>query len=145
MRATRTVPRAGRDPIDGAGPALAMIHLTVDQPLRDQTIALLLDADRCGLTALVVQDTHEPDHVLDVASTIAEAARHGGELAAVVLASVRVSTYPTQPFPEPDDVDRWLDLSELISEAGVELLEWFVIDPTGVWCPRDLLGEPPRW
>ena len=73
------------------------------------------------------------------------AAATGGELAAAVLASIRGSTFPAQPFPEPDDVDRWLDMSELISQAGVELLEWFVIDPTGVWCPRDLLGEAPRW
>ncbi len=42
------------------------------------------------------------------------------------------------------DVDRWLELSDLAEQAGVELLEWFVIGDA-ITCPRDLLGEPPRW
>jgi hypothetical protein len=27
----------------------------------------------------------------------------------------------------------------------MELVEWFVIGGQDVTCPRDLLGEPPRW
>jgi hypothetical protein len=42
------------------------------------------------------------------------------------------------------DVDRWLEASDLLEGYGLELLEWFVIGDR-TWCPRDLLGEPPRW
>ncbi len=35
-------------------------------------------------------------------------------------------------------------MSDLTSAAGVELVEWFVIGDD-IHCPRDLLGEPPRW
>jgi hypothetical protein len=35
-------------------------------------------------------------------------------------------------------------MSDIAEQAGVELLEWFVISGD-VTCPRDQLGEPPRW
>ena len=43
------------------------------------------------------------------------------------------------------DVDRWLEISDLAEDHGVDLLEWYVIGPDGASCPRDRLGEPPRW
>ena len=53
--------------------------------------------------------------------------------------------------PEPSDestvatdVDRWLEMSDIAEQVGVELIEWFVIGGD-VTCPRDQLGEPPRW
>jgi hypothetical protein len=45
----------------------------------------------------------------------------------------------------PGDIDRWLEASAICEQFGVELVEWFVISPHGVECPRDLLGEPERW
>jgi hypothetical protein len=35
-------------------------------------------------------------------------------------------------------------MSDVTSAAGVELVEWFVIGDD-IHCPRDLLGESPRW
>ena len=40
--------------------------------------------------------------------------------------------------------DRTVQMSEIAELSGVEVLEWFVID-RAVSCPRDRLGEPPRW
>ncbi len=53
---------------------------------------------------------------------------------------------PSAPAGGPleGDGDRWLEMSDLTSAAGVELVEWFVIGDD-IHCPRDLLGEPPRW
>ena len=68
--------------------------------------------------------------------------RHGratGRLGALVLATVR----PGQGALAGDG-DRWLEMSDLASAAGVELVEWFIIG-ADIHCPRDLLGEPPRW
>ena len=66
--------------------------------------------------------------------------RHGGRVGAMIVASVR----PAHHDPDASDIDRWLEMSDLTEQAGIELLEWFVISE-GVSCPRDLLGEPPRW
>ena len=45
----------------------------------------------------------------------------------------------------PGDIDRWLEADSITDSHGIELIEWFVIDPAGVECPRELLGEPDRW
>ena len=42
------------------------------------------------------------------------------------------------------DIDRWLEMSDLAEQSVVELLEWFVVGDE-VSCPRDQLGEAPRW
>lgn len=144
MPTTHRLPRAGHDPIDGAGRALAMVHELVTWPYTDQTIALLLDHQRRGLAAMVVDGTDRPEHVIDVAATLAEVGQRESRLAGLVLASVR-ATPPGPQLADPTDVDRWMELSDLLGDAGVELVEWFVIESVGAWCPRDLLGEPERW
>jgi hypothetical protein len=53
--------------------------------------------------------------------------------------------------PQADDADRWLEASDIADDLGVELVEWFVIGgdrpsvAANASCPRDLLGEVPRW
>jgi hypothetical protein len=137
-------PRAGIDPIDSQAAALAVIKLAVHLPLTAETIALVLDADHRGRTVVVVDGTDEPDAVLEVIERLGDAIATSGGDGALVLASVRPDGRPCD-----DDGDRWLEASELAEELGVELVEWFVVaDDAGrttAWCPRDLLGEPPRW
>ena len=134
------VPRAGLDPIDGPAAALAIIRLAVRSPSRSETIVLLLDHDRRGLGVTVVSDTDRPDDVVEVVECIARAAAGTGRVAAMVVTSVR----PGASASDPDDPDRWLEMSDLADSAGVELVEWFVIGRDTV-CPRDLLGAMPRW
>lgn len=133
------LPRAGIDPIDSELVAFSMVAHVLHRPARSETIALLLDDQRRGLSVLVVSGTERPDALFDVVDLIVEVDRQGHELGAVVLASVRPGG-----GPEPADVDRWLEASELLGGRGVELVEWFVVGDV-VACPRDLLGEPPRW
>ena len=137
-------PRAGIDPIDSQVAAIALIKLAMHLPLTAETIALVLDADRRGRTVIVVDGTDEPDSVLEVVERLGDAIATSGRDGALVLASVRPGGRPLD-----DDGDRWLEASELAEELGVELVEWFVVtDDLGratAWCPRDLLGEPPRW
>ncbi len=137
-------PRAGIDPVDSAAAALAVIRLAVTRPLQSEVIVLVLDGDRRGRTIVVVDGTDEPDAVLEVVERLADSLVSAEGDAALVVASVRPGGGPLD-----GDEDRWLEATELAEQAGVELLEWFVIsDDTGpptAWCPRDLLAEPPRW
>lgn len=137
--AARRPPRAGVDPIDTADSAMSVLAAAFHTPARHETLALLLDDERRGHVVFVVAGTTTNDSIHDVADVIAAANQRGDELGAVVLASVRPGG-----SVEPDDVDRWLELSETLGAHGVELLEWFVVGST-TECPRDLLGEAPRW
>jgi len=142
------LPRAGVDAIDCAETALLTLAMAIQQPLRAETVTLLLDDQRRGIAVAVVSGTHRPDDVVEVVECFTRSSAHGGRVGSIVVASVR----PTDDFDidEHDDdcgdsdVDRWLEMSDIAEQAGVELLEWFVIDGN-VRCPRDRLGEPPRW
>ena len=140
------LPRAAVDPIDSPRAALAVVDLALRRPLTHETIALVLDHDRRGRTIVVVDGTGEPDAVVDVVERVAESIAATGHPGSLVVATVRPGG-----GAEPGDEDRWLEASDLADSLGVELVEWFVIGgdrPTvaaNASCPRDLLGEPPRW
>ena len=137
--AVRRLPRAGIDRIDHPDIALATIAMAISRPLRSETILLLLDEARSGRAIVVVSGTTEPDQVIEVVEcfTQGEGCEHIG---AIVIASAR----PDGDDEHPGDVDRWLEMSEIASLAGIALLEWVVIGRT-ISCPRDRLGETPRW
>jgi len=138
------VPRAGRDVIDGATPALAVIGLAMARPLVAETLGIVLDAQRRGSSIVVVDGTVWPDAFFDVVERLADAIALSGELGGLVLATIRPGGGLL-----PDDGDRWMEASSIAELVGVELVEWFVIGdgggPPDVWCHRDLIAEPPRW
>jgi len=139
------VPRAGLDVIDAAEPALAVIRLAMTRPTVDETVVLILDGEHRGRSVVVVDGTVEPDAVLDVVERLADAVAVTGEPGALVVATVRPGGCLLR-----DDGDRWMEASQLAELVGVDLLEWFVMgdgatSSLAVWCPRDLLAEPPRW
>lgn len=137
-------PRAGIDPVDSADAALTVIRLAVTRPMRSEVVVLVLDGDRRGRTVVIVDGTDEPDAVVEIVERLAGSLVDAQGAAAIVVASVRPGGGPLD-----GDGDRWLEASEAAEQAGVELLEWFVISddlgPPTAWCPRDLLAEPPRW
>jgi hypothetical protein len=116
-----------------------VIALAIHLPPVAETVALLLDHERRGSCVTIVSGTERPDDVVEVAECLATTCSHIAELGALVLATVRPGQGPLD-----GDADRWLEMSDLAAAAGVELLEWFVIGEA-IHCPRDLLGEPPRW
>jgi len=135
----RRLPRAGIDPIDSERAALSMLSALRSAPPRHETIVIPLDDQRCGRSVIVVGGTDDPDSIHDVVDLVARGAGPHDEIAAAVIASVR----PRGGLDE-GDVDRWLAASDTFADHGLELLEWFVIGHD-VTCPRDMLGEPPRW
>jgi hypothetical protein len=136
------LPRAGIDRIDRPETAIITLAMAIHRPLRAETIALLLDHERRGVAVAVVTDTRQPDAVLEVVECLTRSSAHGGRVGAVVVATVRPGS--TDAAVLARDVDRWLEMSDIAEQAGVELVEWFVIG-SEVTCPRDHLGEPPRW
>jgi hypothetical protein len=143
---THRAPRAAVDPIDSARAALAVVDLALRRPLAAETVALVLDGERRGRTIVVIDGTHHPDSVLDVVERVAESIAATGRTGSLVVATARPGG-----GPEPGDDDRWLEASDIADDLGVELVEWFVIGgdtpsvAANATCPRDLLGEAPRW
>jgi hypothetical protein len=135
------LPRAGIDRIDSELAARSLLGLIMAEPPRPETIVLLLDAERRGLGALVVRGTIPFDSIFDVLDVITSLPRD--DLGGVVVASVRPPCAGVDDL-DVGDVDRWLECSSMMEDAGLELAEWFVIG-RAVHCPRDLVGEPPRW
>jgi hypothetical protein len=136
-------PSAGTDPIDAHESALRTVVGLAHLPPRDETIVVFLDDARRGITVVNVTGTVHPDAVVEVVELITSPAVHGGRVAGIVVASIR--TTPDDAATAERDVDRWLEISELADDHAVELVEWYVIGPDGASCPRDRLGEPPRW
>ena len=132
-------PRAGVDPISDADSAFITVSMAVGRPLRHETIALLADDARRGVALVVVNGTSRPDDVVEVLEFLTHPSAHGGRVGSIALATVRPGGRS-----DASDIDRWLEMSDLAEQSGIELLEWFVIG-RDVTCPRDLLGEPPRW
>lgn len=138
---TRCRPPLARDPIRSSIDALAVVSLAIHRPLVAETIAFLLDQDGRSNTITVVSGTIEADAVLSVAECMAMAGAGSTSLCGMVIATVR----PDTALHLPGDADRWLDASHIAESHGIELIEWFVVGPTGLECPRQLLGEPSRW
>ncbi|MEL6892949.1 MAG: hypothetical protein AAFP84_15255 [Actinomycetota bacterium] len=140
------VPRAGIDPIDHPDPALALIDLVRADPPRHQILAIGLDPIGCGLSCLCVDGTDDADAVVDVAALVAEHARRrrddGVDVRGVVLASIRPGA-----TAELHDGVRWHFVDELLTDAGLALVEWFVIGrgPGGVTLPRHFVSAPAGW
>lgn len=137
------LPRAGCDRIVDAETALATFAVSMQHPPRAETIALLLDSDRRGRAIVVVSETYDADAAIEVVECLT---RTVDGLGGLVVATVRPDSAGHHPAPcvGRADVDRWLEMSELAEQVGVELVEWFVIGRRVV-CPRDALGEAPRW
>ena len=122
--------------------ALGVISMALAaDPGVGETIVLVLDPERRGREIVIVNDTAGGDALIGVVEWLC--ARHRDDVGGFVVASVR----PRMPV-EPGDVDRWFEASDLCAAAGIELVEWFVISgrrSADVSCPRDRVGEPPRW
>ena len=71
-----------------------------------------------------------------VAECMALAASRVPRLCGLVLASVRPTSAPNMPATLPGDLDRWIEANEITEAYGIELVEWFVVGPAGVDCPR---------
>jgi len=133
-------PRARIDPIRSSAEALALVHLAIQHPLQAETVVFLLDDAGFGDTVIVVSGTEDADSMLSVVDCLATAGSTVPQLTSMVVASVR-----PHGGMQTDDIDLWLEASDIVHEHGLDLVEWFVIGTAGVECPREVFGEPERW
>ena len=133
------------DPIRSSLDALAVVALAIHRPLEPETIGFFLDEAGRSNTITVVSGTTEPDSVLAVVECLAVAGGRSPTLCGLVLATVRPNSELAVPTTLPGDLDRWMEASEIADSHGIDLIEWFIVGPGGVDCPREMLGEPERW
>ena len=134
-RSTHRAPRGGIVPIRCEAVALAVLALGA--PYGHDIIGITLDAERCGRTIHVVTGTVDPEalfRVIDLCLIDSMPDAHG-----LVLASSR----PGGDL-EAADRHRWINAAAQCDDAGVELVEWFVLG-RAITRPRELAGAPPRW
>jgi hypothetical protein len=140
-----TPPRAFVDPVDDADAALAVIRLAAQQPLQHETLVLPLDHDSRGGNIIAVSGTDDPDSVLVVVERLCHAFWHGFDVCSIVVATVRPDGETAEHERTRSDGERWWAASRLADAYGIELVEWFVIGPDEVSCPREQTGESERW
>ena len=139
-------PRARQDPVRTPEAALQIVDLARSSPPREEIIAFFLDASWRGLGLILdLTDVRAPEDVLAVTEHLGRAVDEDpsdrlGDAAWMVLASIRLVDHDVL-----DDVDLWQRVSDLADAYGVPVVEWFVLGPSGTFCPRDILGEPHRW
>jgi len=135
----RAIPRAHRDPLRSSLDALLLIMLLLEHDALDETLVLVLDDARRGIAVMRITGTGDPDSLLGVVDSVAEASRASPEAAGVILVSARPSSAITV-----DDLQRWHDADQSCADADLELVEWFVVSHE-VACPRALCGVTSRW
>lgn len=141
---THPTPRAGIDPILTPEAALAVVDIARSQPERAEHLCILLDGDRCGHAIVSVVDPPDDDSLLTVVDTIGGACQLAA-LGEAAPASIVVATIRPDRGAADSDAARW-QLAEIAAGVhGVVLLEWFVVGPDGVECPRELAGQRSRW
>lgn len=142
--------RAGRradvpPPVRGPLDALSLITLAAATPSRPETICLLMDASRRGGTCVVVDGTDDDEAIESVAdfvlAAIAELGAGVGVVDAVVLASVR----PGRGAPGDSDHWRWFALRDRFEDAGIDLLDWFVLGRGATVSMAELTDSHVRW
>lgn len=136
----RTHPVSAPPAVRSAAAATRLLRPLVEPPAAPHTLAFLLDHRWVGGLIVAVEHTHLPEHLLGVVEVMALAGARTPPMRSLVVATVR----PDEGL-RVGDGDLWLDASHTAQLHGVRLVEWFVVGPQGFQCPRDLLGEPPRW
>jgi hypothetical protein len=120
---------------------LRVVSLAMKRPPEHETIAFFLDSSNRSDTITIVSGTADPDSIIGICECMAMVGSQVPSLCGLVVASIR----PDGEGIAPGDIDRWLDAAEIVETGGIELIEWFVVTPAGVVCPRELLGDPERW
>ncbi len=123
-RPSRRSPRPARQSLRGPRDALDVITLAQSHPARPETICLLLDHAHRGVTVVIIEGSAPDDDLLGLGDLLVRAATESRAIGAVVLATVRPDR---SHLPNANDERRWFDLRVRLEEAGVELLDWFVL------------------
>lgn len=140
---TQPVPPAATEPLTDPEDALHLALALFHPAPRGETTVIWLGPDRTGRACISVDGAESPDAAVRVARLVAAAAAGGGsEGSAVVLATHR-PTWGT----EVDDCDSCCFgiIDDLLREAGVLLVEWFLVADGEAVSMMEHHGRRPRW
>jgi hypothetical protein len=106
------------------GPEDALSVLLAGGGDRPRIVCLLLDVEHRGLHCLEVTGPSDAEGVFQVAELLLRAVTNDTDLAALVVASFR----PGQShLPEPGEPSAFFELRELFADAGIDVLDWFLV------------------
>ncbi len=133
-------PRPGQ-PIPGPLAALEVVMLAVSRPRRPETIVVCLDHAHRGSTIVVV-DHPSGEPVEEIADMMFQMASSAPGLGALVLATVRPGLGVAVG---PADELAWFELRAGAEDAGLDLLDWFVVSDDHVVSLATLTDSRPLW
>lgn len=130
--------------VTSAADALSVFDQGLSRPATPEVLLIARNGQQQMLMMLVVTDTIEPDHVVEVLQSILQASTDTA-MESVVLASMR----PGMPAGI-DDALIWWTLQDLADGYGIEIADWFVLTEdffqTGhTFSPRELAGGEAAW
>jgi DNA repair protein RadC len=118
------------------------ILLVGPHPVTAGVTCLLLDERHRGLTCLDVSGRGDAEAVSAVAELLVGAAEQEPDFAAVVIAS---SAPARTHHPQPEEVRTFAELLDVFDDAGIELIDWFVIAGGFATSLAEHTGVPWRW
>jgi hypothetical protein len=140
-----TVPTSGAIrpsalPLRHATDALRVVGAILNDPPRSELVCLLLDDARRGSASFVVTDP--PDEgILDVVGIVTQLG-DSDQVCGVVFASHRPGH---GHLPVPADHERCEMLVEALADAGMALVDWFIVDDGLASSVPALGGRPSAW
>jgi hypothetical protein len=129
-------------PVRSPADALRALSLATDGGREEAVVLACLDHERRPLTMFIVEGA-PAGGVLTALDVLLEADREQqSPLAAVILAS---SGHGCAGPPGPDDLAQWGQLERRCRDAGIELVDWFLLSDGAAWSVAEHAGWPPRW
>jgi hypothetical protein len=137
--------RATTDPpIRTSDDAARAIGLVTEDGCLDCVVVACVDADRLPLTMFVFDGRPQLDDDLEMAvdAVVAAAASADSPLASIFLASSRPWA---EPGPTAADERRWVRMADACRDAGIDLLDWFIVGHGAVCSVAEGLTPGPGW
>jgi hypothetical protein len=130
--------------ISSPADALAVVCHSLSHPAHPEVFLIARNAERQMLMMLVVTDTVEPDHVVEVLQSVLHVSADTA-VDSIILVSMR----PGMPMCI-DDALIWWTLQDITSSYGITLTEWFVLSEEffssgEAPSPRSFTGEEAAW
>jgi hypothetical protein len=129
-------------PLRSPDDALRVVLAAMATPPEAETIVLLLDPARRGNVCLVCRGATSADQVASLVPILVPAAANEPSVGAVVLATVRPGL---GVVVGGDDQVAFGAMRQELGGAGIDLLDWFVLDGELIASVAELTGACWRW
>jgi DNA repair protein RadC len=135
--------RAGRA-IETAEDAIRTLRIATEDGRLDCMVLACVDADREPLTMFVFDGPGRLEDDVEVAvdAVLGAVADADSPLSAIFLGSSRPAG---EPGPTPEDERRWVRMADACADAGIDLLDWFLLCGPAACSVAEGLVPGPRW